>query len=204
MSPGGRRHRCCRHHCNPTPLPGGGEGICCRQRSTAPLGVSLSMGGRTAPSCQMLHHCPATLWFLPVLVGPPGSQCTGTRITDSSPGPTAHGRGTWGESVLLPEPQLSHLHNVGGSCTSLWAVSLTKGVTRGILLLLVMFSQVHALCFLGTTAGSSEPTSTLHTAAAGGNRLNGLPRAHVLCPVPLHSVSQPTGRSQVRTWARQA
>ena len=121
----------------------------------------------------------------------------------SRPASATSCRGTWGESVLLPEPQLSHLHNMGGSCTSLWAVSLTKGVTRGILLLLVMFSQVHALCFLGTTAGSSEPTSTLHT-AAGGNRLNGLPRAHVLCPVPLHSVSQPTGRSQVRTWARQA
>lgn len=121
------------------------------------------------PSSRKLHHCPSTIWYLPFLMGPQGSQLNQDPETDSSPSPPAHGRATWGKSVLLPEPQCSHC-TMGGlfqarsfqtNCTSLWATSLNEGVTTGIYARysasLVTFSQC--------TLSGNDPAGTWHAAA---------------------------------------
>ena len=192
----------------PPPPP---RGICCRWRGTAPS--VFPHPGPPSTLFWMLHHCPSTVWFLLFPMGPQGSWLNWDPDTDSSPGPTSHGRATWGKSILLPEPQFSHLYNGGLVLDPKFSNRLHLSVGHRLkchdwhlftLLSLPgdVFPRAH-LCFLGTSACFSEPTSTLHT-AAGGNGPNGSPAAHTFRSVPLHHVCQPRACGSVRTRVRQA
>lgn len=102
---------------------------------------------------------------------PPRSQLSRNQDTDSGPGPTLTVCVPWGKSVLLSEPQFSHLSSGGwGLCstrsfqtadrTCLRAVSSTEGVRTGIYLCysasVVTCSQVYTPSFVGTTMYFSD------------------------------------------------